>query len=38
MNRPEFYPQKLGMKFESTHPLEFEVLLLTSFACESEGE
>jgi hypothetical protein len=26
------------MKFESTHPLEFEVLLLTSFACESEGE
>jgi hypothetical protein len=38
MNRPEFYPQKLAIKFEAPHPPQFEVLLPTSFACESEGE
>jgi hypothetical protein len=38
MNEPECYPQKLAMKFEAPYPPQFEVLLPTSFAFESEGE
>jgi hypothetical protein len=36
MNRPEFHPQKLAMKFEAPHPKKFCCLL--PFACECEGE